>query len=97
MREMTILSILINGEKYGLQLRREFEKRAPKGLPLGSLYVTMDRMEEAGFVTSRVGESLAELGGNRRKYFKISAKGTRALNSAVALFRGAFDLGALHD
>ena len=78
-REAAILSILINGEKYGREIRNEYEERTDCQLPLGALYVTLSRMEDSGFVESRMGESVHERGGNRRKYFKMTGLGERAL------------------
>ncbi len=48
-------------------------------MPLGSLYTTIDRMEQKGFVTSRLGAAGQERGGNRRKYFKLTGMGRQAL------------------
>ena len=79
-REAETLAILINGEKYGLQIRDEYERRTKTTLPLGSLYTMLERIEAKGFIKSRMGESSHERGGNRRKYFKITASGTRAVN-----------------
>jgi len=84
-RQAVILSILINGEKYGREIRNEYEKRTSRKLPLGSLYTTLNRMEGYGFVKSRMGESAHERGGNRRRYFEITATGQRAF-SAFGVF-----------
>jgi PadR family transcriptional regulator, regulatory protein PadR len=79
-REEIILMILIAGERYGRDIRNEFEQRIKQVMPLGSLYTTLDRMEEKGFVRSRMGDSEHERGGNRRKYYVITAKGIDSLN-----------------
>lgn len=81
-REAVILASLLHGERYGRDIRSEYERRTKQSLPLGSLYVTLDRLEEKGFIRSRLGESASERGGNRRKYFKITAAGVGALNEA---------------
>jgi PadR family transcriptional regulator, regulatory protein PadR len=78
-REAAILSILINGEKYGREIRNQYEERTERQLPLGALYVTLSRMEDSGLIESRMGESVHERGGNRRKYFKMTGLGERAL------------------
>ncbi len=78
-RQAVILSILINGEKYGRKIRNEYEKRTRRKMPLGSLYTTLNRMETYGLVKSRMGESTHERGGNKRKYFRITACGERAI------------------
>ncbi|MCG8406764.1 MAG: PadR family transcriptional regulator [Phycisphaerales bacterium] len=81
-REAVLLQILVNGEKYGLEIRDEYKKRTGRDLPLGSMYPTLDIMIDKGFVKSRQGESSHERGGNRRRYYQITAPGRRALNAA---------------
>ena len=79
-REAVILFLLVPGEKYGRDIRNGYQDRTDETMPLGSLYTTLDRMEEKGFVKSRMGESEGERGGNRRKYYKLTASGLSALN-----------------
>lgn len=94
-REAEILGVLVNGETYGRAIRDEYERRTRRRMPLGSLYVTLDRMEHAGLVRSRVGESAADRGGNRRKYYRLTANGCAALNDVRAWATSV--LGALRD
>jgi PadR family transcriptional regulator PadR len=82
-REVVFLATLLHGERYGLEIRDDVEKRTGKPMPLGSLYVTLDRMVAAGFVTSRLGESEHDRGGNRRRYFKVTGSGIKAYNEAA--------------
>jgi PadR family transcriptional regulator PadR len=81
-REEVLLSILVAGELYGRDIRDRYEHRTKESMPIGSLYTTLDRMIEKGFIKERWGESSHERGGNRRKFFKLSASGLRALNAA---------------
>lgn len=87
-RESVILSLLLPGELYGREIRNRFEERTRSSLPLGSLYVTLDRMEEKGFLRSRLADPDPERGGNRRKFYKLTASGIAALNTAQR-FAGA--------
>ena len=80
-REAIILQILISQDQYGLEIRNEVAKHEGKRMPLGSLYTTLDRMVDKGVLRSRLAESSHQRGGNRRKYFTITAKGHRALES----------------
>ena len=78
-REAIVLAILLNRERYGREIRDEYQSRSGRSMPLGSLYVTLTRMEDKDFLLSRDGATTHERGGNRRKYFRLSAKGRRAL------------------
>lgn len=89
-REAVLLQALINGDKYGRELRDAYEKQTGKRMPLGSLYVTLDRMEVKGFLASRLGESVSSRGGNRRKYYRIQASGHVALSDYQAVASSIF-------
>lgn len=80
-REAVMLTILLNGERFGRDIRNEFEASTNRAMPLGSLYVILDRMKKRGFLTSRVGETTPGRRGNRRTYYEISAAGSRALDA----------------
>ncbi len=77
MTEAVILAILANGERFGRQVRDEYRARTRRSMPIGSLYVTLERMEQRGYVRSRMGEASEKRGGNRRKYFRLTAEGHR--------------------
>ncbi len=82
MTEAVLLGILVQAERYGRDIAREYKKRTGREIPVGSLYVTLDRMERSGLISSRMGVKAEELGGNRRQYFRIRAAGHRAFDMA---------------
>ena len=95
-REAELMAVLIAGEKYGREVRDLYEQRSRRAMPLGSLYTTLDRMEDAGFVTSRLGDPGPDRGGNRRKYYKLTANGIASLNdlrAAIAVPTGEVSHG----
>ncbi len=77
--EARILSALRSGQKYGLEIIDTVKQETKKGISLGGLYTTMHRLEKKGFVKSRWGESTAERGGNRRKYYELTGSGRKVL------------------
>src|SRR5262245_28748243 len=84
-REAVILGILLNGERFGREIRDEYEKRTEDAMPVGSLYTTLERMEEYGFVTSSEGELTEERNSHRRRYFRLTALGWRAIDAVEAM------------
>jgi PadR family transcriptional regulator PadR len=82
MKEFLILDLLVRGgEMFGLQVVRA----KPDKLALGTVYVTLQRMEKKGFVSSRLVEDSA--GGPARRMYRPTAKGYRiysALGREVA-------------
>jgi len=82
--EFEIMNLLRSREMYGL----EMVKCSPS-LKRGTIYVTLDRMTDKGFVTSRAVRNPNEAGMPKRVY-SITALGRRVLHAreaAVAAFR----------
>src|SRR4029079_4450879 len=72
-KEMVILELLLHGhEMYGLELVGASRRR----LKRGTVYVTLQRMEEKGYVQSRTEPERGEAGLPRRRY-KATASGRR--------------------
>ena len=91
-REIEILGVLMNGDRYGRDIRNEYHKRTKSNLPTGSLYTTLDRMEEKGFVRSYPGKPSRARSGRPRRYFKIMAPGRRVFNESKTWAQNMFGL-----
>lgn len=65
--ELVLLLALIRlgDEAYGVPIARELEHQARRSVSLGSVYATLERLEERGLVKSRIGEPTAERGAAR--------------------------------
>lgn len=87
-RETVILGILAGEERYGREIRGEYQARTGWPMPVGSLYVTLDRMMARGLLAARIGEQTHKRGGNRRKYFRLTAAGRRALAGSERALHG---------
>jgi PadR family transcriptional regulator len=75
-KESLILELLVErDELYGLQLVAASKRR----LKRGTVYVTLGRMEEKGYVTSRLEEAPADRGGMPRRLYAPTALGRRVL------------------
>jgi PadR family transcriptional regulator, regulatory protein PadR len=77
-----ILELLIANDEamYGLQLVAASRRR----LKRGTIYVTLGRMEEKGFVASRLEDAPAEAGGLPRRLYEPTALGRRVLAAWTA-------------
>jgi DNA-binding PadR family transcriptional regulator len=75
-KEALILELLVGeSEMYGLQLVAASKRR----LKRGTVYVTLGRMEEKGFITSRLENAPPEAGGLPRRVYEPTAFGRRVL------------------
>ena len=72
---MVILALLRLGQDaYGVEISREIERRC-RGVSVGSLYATLERLESHGLVSSALGEVTPERGGRAKRYFQVTADG----------------------
>ena|SRR5205085_5980839 len=92
--ELLVLLALIRlgDEAYGVPISEVIEESSGKEVALGSVYITLERLENKGLVFSRLGEPTAERGGRAKTYFKVTAKGLREVRQAqrtlVSLWKG---------
>lgn len=70
-------------EAYGSAIREEIETRAQREVPRGSIYVTLDRLEEKGLLTSREGGTSPARGNRPKRIFTVTPAGVRAVKLAV--------------
>lgn len=79
--EHVVLAAVIRlGEAaYGVSILREIEGQTGRGVPSGSLSVTLDRLERKGLIESRVGEREPGRGGRPRRFVSATPKGLRAV------------------
>lgn len=81
--QLVLLAIVhLRGEAYGTPIVEEIERRTGRSVARAAVYVALRRLEEKGFVSSRMGDPTPERGGKGRRYVKLEADGARALRDA---------------
>lgn len=80
-KEAEVLALLRSGERFGLQIVDE----SNGAIARGTIYVTLGRMEEKGFVTSRADPASAGQPGLPRRLYRATALGQAALEAREAL------------
>ena len=84
--ELVLLTIAnLAADAYGLAILRDINERANRNLSLGALHSTLTRLEEKGYITSRLGEPTNERGGRRKRYFELTTSAIAALNDMKSL------------
>ncbi len=80
---LTLSAILHLGDAaYALPIRRKIEELGRRKVSRGALYTTLMRLEEKGYVDSRIGDPLPLRGGRARRYFSVSPEGLAMLRAA---------------
>ena len=87
--QLVLLALVRLGtEAYGVSIRDEIEQRAHRNVALGAVYTTLLRLEDKGFAASRLGDPTPERGGRRKKFYRPTAAGHRALRASLEALRG---------
>ena len=79
-----LAAIRLGDDAYGVPIAREIEARSRREVALGSVYAALDRLEEKGLVTSRLGDPTAARGGRAKRCYRLEALGERALQESAA-------------
>jgi PadR family transcriptional regulator PadR len=99
--QVVLLSILrLDDTAYGVSIRAEITEHTGRNVAPGALYTTLQRLEEKGLVTSRLGDPTPERGGRAKRYYKVSAAGLKAVkrahNAYQSLLEGLEPLGGTY-
>ena len=71
--------LTLGSDAYGVSIfRRAQELVAPRTISLGAVYVTLDRMEDKGYLTSWLSDPTPERGGRAKRYFHVTKRGVAA-------------------
>jgi DNA-binding PadR family transcriptional regulator len=75
---MVLLALMrLSDDAYGVPICREIEDQTGREVSVGSVYATLERLEEKGFVSSELGQPTAERGGRAKRYFRVTTRGVK--------------------
>jgi DNA-binding PadR family transcriptional regulator len=74
-----LAAMRLGDDAYGMTIRDEIERRTGRAVSFGAVYVTLQRLEDKGLVSSWVGEPTAERGGRAKRFFQVTADGRQAV------------------
>ncbi|MFD1142638.1 PadR family transcriptional regulator [Larkinella insperata] len=78
--ELVLLTVaMLNGQAYGVAILEAIEKQTGRTVSLSAIHATLQRLEEKGYLNSKMGGATAERGGRRKRFFTVTVGGTRAL------------------
>ena len=81
--QLVLLAMLrLEGDAYAVPIRDLIEQETGIALARGSIYITLDRLEQKGLVESTMSEPTPEPGGKSRRVFRMRPAGVAALRAA---------------
>jgi PadR family transcriptional regulator len=72
----------LGGEGYGAAIQKVLEETAGRAATIATIYVTLVRLENKGFVDSRRETPTKTRGGKAKRCFTLTPKGVAALKEA---------------
>lgn len=82
-------------EAYAVSIADEISARTGRALQRASVYVTLQRLEKKGLITTRLGDPRPERGGKARRLVRVESAGRAAARDARQAFQNMWTgLGA---
>jgi len=83
--QLVLTAILTQREDaYGVTIHSKVQELArPREVSLGAVYVTLDRLEDKGLVSSWLSDPTPERGGRAKRCYRLEALGERALEESA--------------
>jgi DNA-binding PadR family transcriptional regulator len=86
--QLVLLAVLrLDDNAYGVTIRAEIAACTDREPTPGAIYITLDRLEEKGLLTSRFGEPTPQRGGRPKRYFTVTAAGVEAVTRAQVAYQ----------
>jgi PadR family transcriptional regulator PadR len=86
--DLCLLAVMGDGPAYGYEMTKRLRARGLSMVGEGSIYPLLGRLERDGLVETH---RAASNGGPPRKYYSLSPKGERALETGVGEWQAARD------
>jgi PadR family transcriptional regulator, regulatory protein PadR len=85
---LVLLAVLrADGDAYGSSIFKELHDRSGRVVSRGALYVTLDRLEVKGYLSSRTGDPAPARGGRPRRYYSVRPTGLALLRQSLDAVR----------
>jgi len=80
LEQLLLLAVLrCEDEAYGANLQADIEHEADRHVSLGSIHMTLARLEERGLASSRKSAPQASRGGKARRIYRVTEEGRATL------------------
>jgi PadR family transcriptional regulator, regulatory protein PadR len=91
--QLVLAAILsLREDAYGVTIHAKVGELAhPKAVSLGAVYVTLDRLEDKGFISSWLSDPTPERGGRAKRCYRLEALGERALQESAITAKRVFE------
>jgi len=79
--EVVLLAVaVLTPQAYSVAVAEELEKETGKTVTTGAVHAALQRLENKGLVSSKMGEATPERGGRRKRIFTLTVAGSRMIH-----------------
>ena len=90
--QLVLLALVrLGADAYGATVSIEIEQQTGRPVSISAVHTTLDRLEEKGFVRSRLGEPTPQRGGKRKRHYLVQPLGLRTLQSSIRALKRMTD------
>ena len=76
---------------YAVNVVEEIRARTGRDLGQASIYIVLSRLEDKGYVRSRLGDPVADRGGRPRRFYALTARAVEELRSTRQALRSMWE------
>jgi PadR family transcriptional regulator len=89
---LIMLAVLrLDADAYGVPIIEEVEARTGRTVSQAAAYLTLKRLEQKGWIRSRLSDPTPERGGRAKRYFSLSPKGMERIRQTRAALVSMWD------
>lgn len=84
--ELVLLLVgVLYDQAYSVNIVLEYEKQTGKKINVSAIHTVLYRLEEKGFLESKMSEATSERGGKRKRLFYLTPYAAKSLNELTEL------------
>lgn len=84
--------LMLQDDAYGVTIHAKvMELARPRKVAMGAIYVSLDRLEEKGLVSSWLTDPTPQRGGRAKRCYRVEAAGERTLRESAATAKRIWD------
>ena len=86
LEELILLLVgLLGDQAYSVMIVEEYRKQTNGSINISAIHTALYRLEEKGFLSSKMSESNAKRGGKRKRIFSLTPQAVTSLNELKEL------------
>ncbi|MEZ5346889.1 MAG: PadR family transcriptional regulator [Pyrinomonadaceae bacterium] len=85
-QDILVLAAILHLGKtaYGVSIRQEIETKTGQKTSTATVYLALNRLQDRGFVKTRIGDAEPQRGGRRKCFYEVTRKGEAVFQDALA-------------